>query len=289
MIFPAIKLHFSPPSRYTKKSCRIPWYVIPQKLHLPSKSCHGSLDGSGVWPMWVGRHWAVLSCDSMMESWCFILEMVMVIRMILSGVVGPKASAKSCVLLRTRTTGTWWDMMGHAMAVEDWTQTFKKRSLYCYLYILSQNDLLIHQDSLHGFNVPALPLLMLQSMEKNQRIVASSSPIGWRQDGNLLINSATDWVWRSGTFDSSGRSPEGATSLVVFDGEWSMFSATGVALVTFPPSTNYFKVDHFSSTLSTWLHWLVVSKMFFHIYIYWEQSSQLSFIFFRGVETTNQL
>jgi len=72
------------------------------------------------------------------------------------------------------------------------------------------------------------------------------------EDGNLLINSATDWVWRSGTFDSSGgRSPEGATSLVVFDGEWSMFSATGVALVTFPPSTKYFKVDHFSSTLST--------------------------------------
>lgn len=72
------------------------------------------------------------------------------------------------------------------------------------------------------------------------------------EDGNLLINSSSDWLWRSGTFDGAGgRSPEGAQSLVVFDGEWSMFSATGVALVTFPPSTNYFKVDHFSSTLST--------------------------------------
>ena len=135
MIFPAIKLHFSPPTRYKKKSCRIPWYVIPQKLHLPSKSCHGSLDGSGVWPMWLGRHWAVRSCDSMMESWCFILEMVMVIRMIQSGVVGPNTSAKSCVLLRTGTTGTW----GHAMA-EDWTQTFKKRSLLIVSYIISKRS-----------------------------------------------------------------------------------------------------------------------------------------------------
>ena len=36
------------------------------------------------------------------------------------------------------------------------------------------------------------------------------------------------------------------------------------------------------------LIWLVVGNMFYFS-IYWESSSQLTFIFFRGVETTNQM
>ena len=35
------------------------------------------------------------------------------------------------------------------------------------------------------------------------------------------------------------------------------------------------------------VNWLVVWNIFFAIY--WEQSSQLTFIFFRGGETTNQM
>ena len=43
----------------------------------------------------------------------------------------------------------------------------------------------------------------------------------------------------------------------------------------------------------SWLYgntgwWFGTRLLFFHIYIYGEESSQLSFIFFRGVETTNQ-
>jgi len=36
------------------------------------------------------------------------------------------------------------------------------------------------------------------------------------------------------------------------------------------------------------IYWLVVGNMFYFS-IYWEESSQLTFIFFRGVETTNQI
>ena len=46
--------------------------------------------------------------------------------------------------------------------------------------------------------------------------------------------------------------------------------------------TSLIKIDHGDH------YWLVVWNMFY-CPIYWESSSQLTFIFFRGVETTNQI
>jgi len=66
------------------------------------------------------------------------------------------------------------------------------------------------------------------------------------EEGNLEISSDSDWVWRSGTF-AGGRWPDGAVKIIVFDVEWSMFSAQRMALVTYPPSTNFLKMDHFSA------------------------------------------
>ena len=279
--FPSYKAPFFTTNRYKKKSCRIPWYVIPQKLHLPSKSCHGSLDGSGVWPMWLGRHWAVRSCDSMMESWCFILEMVMVIRMIQSGVVGPNTLAKSCVLLRTGTTGTW----GHAMA-EDWTQTFKERILYCYLYYLKTIFWFIKILWMVLMSLPCLSLCFSQLKHRRLRL---------ESDG---VRTATCWSTRP----QIGFGVPGPLTAPVADHQrephllWFLM-VNGPCLV--PPVWRWWHF-HPAPTISRWIilvallahdytGWWIWWFQTFFIFPYSGNSHPNWLIFFRGVETTNQL
>lgn len=74
-------------------------------------------------------------------------------------------------------------------------------------------------------------------MGKCVTFIESGQLAVWPEDGPFLFRTGTD----------GARSPHKATRIVVFDNEWAMFDHEYRVIVTYPPSTEWMRLDHWSA------------------------------------------